>query len=373
MREYSQREGARRRAFARGLRQRSPLVLLAAVALCALAVLGVQQFFFGRGITSVAQSRLLRHDHDDQLHVAYTVNQLKRDPPSGPTAYVFGGSGAMEAIVGDRSLAGQIERWSGEPVTVVGLASHAQSLAQDLVIVDNLPAGEATLLVGLAPMRFNTASADDAGLLASRTLLLRSPRLRELAPGLYGRAASWTGGLPGAFDFISAYVRERVTSGPLPGRRLTYRRHYFGPGSTAFSARLKRATLGSVWEYNRTHYAANHEYNLRMLRELVDLARARGFEIAFFEQPLNTSVAGDWAGVVPKYRAAVGRIATAYHVPYLRVEQRLQLGDEDFVDLYHLLPEARARWQTQMAREVAGLLRARDDSSASARSSRPPE
>ena len=305
----------------------------------------------------MAESRLVRHEHDDQVHVAYQVNRLNEAPPAGHVLYIFGGSGAMEAVTGERSLAARIQRRSGAPVRVVGLANHAQSLAQNLVLVDNLPAGEATVLIGLAPMRFNTAPADDEGLLVSRTLLLRSPRLQELAPALYGREASWTGGLPGACDFVSAYVKERLTSGTLPGRRLPYLRHYFGPEAKAVSWQDKRATLGSVWEYNRAHYAANHEYNIALLRELVVLARERGFGVAFFEQPLNTSVAGDWAGVLPRYRAEVERIAAAYDVPYLRIDRSLRLDDDDFVDLYHLLSPARARWERQMAREVAELLR----------------
>ena len=357
----------RRRAFRRGVRQRSPLVLLAAAALCALALLGVQQFFFGGGFTSIGQDRLVRHEHDDQLHVAYTVYRLRRDPPTGPVMYVFGGSGAMESMVGERSFAAQIRRWSGEDVRVVGLANHAQSLAQNLVIVDNLPAGDATLAIGLAPMRFNTSPAQDVGLLASRTLLLRSPRLRELAPALYGREASWTGGLPGVWDFVSGYVRERVNSGSLPGRRLHYLRHYYGQGTTAVSAERKRSTLSSVYEYNTTHYAANHAYNLSVLRELVELASAKGFRVVFFEQPLNTSIAGDWAGVLPRYRTEVERIAADYAVPYLRVQEALRFEDRDFVDLYHLMPQARVRWQARMAREVAPILTSSAASAAATR------
>lgn len=354
----------RRTAFRRGLRQRSPLVLLAGAALCALAVLGAQQFFFHGGLTRVAEERLVRHEHDDQLHVAYTVSRLKETPPAGPVVYVFGGSGAMEAFVSDRTFASGIRRWSGEVVEVVGLANHAQSLAQNLVIVDNLPEGEATLVVGLAPMRFNTSPADDAGLLASRTLLLRSPRLRELAPELYDREASWTGGLPGVWDFLSGYVRERVSSKALPGRQLRYLHHYYGPGTVPVSAAGKRATLTSVWEYNVTHYAANHDYNLSVLRELVELGRAKGFRVLFFEQPLNTEIAGDWAGVLPSYRRAVARFAAEWGVPFLRVQKGLRLGDEDFVDLYHLLPRSRVRWQARMAHEVARLLRPQSASAA---------
>jgi hypothetical protein len=119
----------------------------------------------------------------------------------------------------------------------------------------------------------------------------------------------------------------------------------------------KRLNLRSVWDFNRTNYAANHEYNLTVLRELLRLAQERGFQPVLYDQPLNTVVAGDWAGVLPKYRAEVRRIAADYGVPYLHVERTLALRDVDFADLYHLMPPARARWQARLAREVAALLR----------------
>jgi hypothetical protein len=358
--DRSAEHATRWRSFRRGFLQRSPIVLLAAAGLCLLAVLGVQQFFFGGGMTGVAEGRLLRITHDDYIHVAYKVNRLRQDPPEGQTVYVFGGSGAMEAVVGGRSFARQIEGHGGTPVTAVNLANHAQSLAQNLVIVDNLPDGEALLLIGLAPMRFNTAADVDAGLLASRPLLLRSARLKELAPELYGTEAPWMGGLPGAFDFISGYVQQRVRTGPPPGVALRYDPHYYGPDATAASPLAKRLTLESVWRDNRTLYAANHEYNLEVLGELVRLARERGFEPVLFDQPLNTFAGGDWAGVLPEYRAAVESFAAELDVPYLHVERSLELRDADFADLYHLMPPARARWQEQMAREVGELLASPD-------------
>ena len=348
---------SRRRSFRRGLRQRNPLVLAGAAMVCLLVVLGVQQFFFGGGLTGVSQGRLLRITHDDYVHVAYRVNQLREHPPKGQAVYIFGGSGAMETVVGERSFAGEIARGAGEPVTVVSLANHAQTLAQNLMIVDNLPRGRAVVLIGLAPMRLNGPPSADVGLLTARPLLLRSARLARLAPALFGERAPFIGGLPGAFDFISAYLRQRIKSGPFPGVPLRYDRHYYGRDATAATPLAKRLNLRSVWDFNRTRYAANHEYNLAVLRELLRLALEKGFQPVLYDQPLNTVVAGDWAGVLPKYRAQVRRIAADYGVPYLHVERKLALRDHDFADLYHLMPPARARWQTRMAREVAALLR----------------
>lgn len=346
----------RRSSFSRGVRQRSPLVLAAAAAVCLLAVLGVQQFFFGGGMTTVSQDRLMRIPHDDYVHVAYVVNQLQQHPPHGQVVYVFGGSGAMESITSDGSMSREVSAAAGEPVTVVNLANHAQTLAQNLVIVDNLPRGKALLLIGLAPMRFNGSPAADAGLLTSRPLLLRSPRLDRLAKRFYGRKAPWDGGLPGAFDFISSYLRQRLSTGPLPGTPLPYDRHYYGRDSVAALPLAKRYNLQSVWNFNRTNYDANHAYNLAMLRQLLLLARDKGFQVALFDQPLNTIVAKDWAGVLPEYQKAAGKIAREFGVPYLHIQDRLSLRDQDFADLYHLMPPARARWQAEMARVLGPLL-----------------
>ena len=129
------------------------------------------------------------------------------------------------------------------------------------------------------------------------------PAPTGVGAGFFGQEASWTGGLPGAANFISGYLQTRIKSGPLPGRRQPYARHYYGRDSAAASPEAKRATLDSVWRYTRTRYAANHTYNLRVLEELIRFARERGFEPVLFEQPLNTEVAGDWAGVLPRYRA----------------------------------------------------------------------
>jgi hypothetical protein len=345
-------------SFRRGMRQRSPLVLVVAALVCLLAVGGVNYFFFGGGLTHVSAARLLRIPHDDYVHVAYRVDQLKQHPPAGQVVYLFGGSGTMESLVSDRALSRQIGAAGGGPVTVVGLANHAQTLAQNLVLVDNLPRGKVLLLIGLAPNRFVGPMLQDEGLLSSRELLLRSPRLARIAPQVFGRKAPWEGGIPGAFDFISSYLRQRIKTGPFPGAPLAYARHYYPQGSKAASPQAKRRTLPQVWAFNRTNYDANHAYNLEMLRQLLRLARDKGFRVALFDQPLNTAVAGDWKGVVPEYRAAAARVAAQFGVPYLHPQATLTLRDRDFADLYHLMPFARPRWQARIAAQVAALLRA---------------
>ena len=322
---------SRRRSFRRGLRQRNPLVLAGAAMVCLLVVLGVQQFFFGGGLTGVSQGRLLRITHDDYVHVAYRVNQLKKHPPTGQAIYIFGGSGAMETVVGERSFAAEIARGAGEPVTVVSLANHAQTLAQNLMIVDNLPRGRAVVLIGLAPMRLNGPPSADVGLLTSRPLLLRSARLARLAPALFGERAPFIGGLPGAFDFISAYLRQRIKSGPFPGVALRYDRHYYGRDATAATPLAKRLTLRSVWRFNRINYAANHEYNFTVLRRLLALAQGEGLPASALRPAAEhhrRRRLGGCAAQIPRaggaYRGAVRRALPTRAARSVAARQRLR-------------------------------------------------
>lgn len=347
------------RGFRQGLHNRSPLVLAAGVVL-AVAALLVFRYAFERGaITAVPKERLLRIVNDDYVHVSYRATQLKRRPPARPTVYLFGGSGAMEALVSEASLAGALRRAGGGRVGVVSLAAHGQSLAQTLVLVDNLPPGPGVVAVGLTPMRFTQSAAADAGLLSGRPILLSSPRLERLAPALYGETASVGGLLPGVFDYVGAYLRVRGIDGPLWGIGIPYEPHYYPEGAKGARPEAKRRHVPEVLARDRRLYRENGDYNFVVLAEIVKLAKERGYTVVFWDQPLNTDAAdAGWGGVVPAYQARAAELAAARGVTYLHVERGLRLRDADFADLYHLLHHGRVKWQARMAHKLARVTRA---------------
>ncbi len=346
------------RAFSRGFRQRSPLVL-AAAALCTLVVIvALQGVLFGGGLTRVDEGRLLRINHDDYVHVSVKVQELKKDPPQTRTVYLFGGSGTMECFVSEASLAAAIGRDAGQPVQVVSLAAHQESMAMTLALVDNLPPGPATLVIGLAPIRVTGKPDRDAELLSGHTLLVRSKRLDQIAPRYFGEKAPSTGALPGIFDYVGSYLRERAAGGPVWGARIAYEPHYYPWGAVGHTQLGKRRNVLYVLAKDVTLYRQYGDYNFAMLREILRLARDRGYDVAFYDQPLNASAAGpDWAGVVPAYRKRAAALAKQWDVPYLHIERKVPLRDQDFADLFHLLAPARLRWQLEMAREIAATLR----------------
>jgi len=344
-------------AFGRGFRQRSPLVLVAAALFTLLGLFVFQGILFDGGLTAVDEGRLLRISHDDYVHVSVRVQELKAHPPTTRTVYLFGGSGTMECIVSEASLAAQIGRDVRQPVQVVSLAAHQESMAMSLALIDNLPPGPATLAIGLAPIRVTGAPARDASLLSGHTLLVRSKRLAEIGPKYFGKGAPDTGAIPGIFDYIGSYLRERAASGAPWGTKIAYQSHYYPWGATGHLPLGKRRNVLTVLDKDVKLYRKYADYNFGMLEEILKLARERGYGVVLYDQPLNASAAGpDWNGVVPAYHARARALAARYDVPYVHIERHVALRDDDFADLFHLLAPARLKWQPEMARELASTL-----------------
>ena len=345
-------------AFRRGFRQRNPLVLVAAAALTALFLFLLQVAVTSGAFTAISQSRYDRIHNDDYVHITYKLGQLKRHPPKGATIYLFGGSEAMESIVSQTSLARAVAKAGGGQTAVISLAGHQQTLAQTLAIIDNLPRGNAVLLVGLAPSRFTTSPAQDVGLLSGKPFIAPSPRLAQLAPQLYGKSAPLDGILPGIFDYMISYASQRASLSRPWGARVSYAHHYYPAGAHAASTAAKRSTIAQVLAADQGNYAANSGYNFTVLRQIVLLGQERGFTVAFYDEPLNVAIGGaGWGGVATAYRARAELLAQRYGVAYLQPQAASNVTNGDFADLYHLLQRGRFKWQPVLARQLAAVLR----------------
>ena len=67
--------------FARGFRQRNPLVLVAAAVLGVLILLLIQSAAMHGDFTVVPEAHYIRIPNDDFVHVSYTLAQLRKNPP----------------------------------------------------------------------------------------------------------------------------------------------------------------------------------------------------------------------------------------------------------------------------------------------------
>ena len=256
----------------------------------------------------------------------------------------------------EASLAGAVGSAAGRPVEVVNLATHNQSLAQTLALVDNLPRGNGLLAVGLSPNRFTTTPREDLGLLAGRTLALTSPALEGFLRPYATRREPLPGVLPGILDFATSYVRQRASLSDPWFAPLSYSHHYI---SDSYRPAMSARYAGSRQELARELplYAANAAYNEAALRAIVKLGREKGYAVALFEQPLAPEASGPgWDAYLARYEAAVRALAASLDVPYVTVAPSARLNADDFGDLFHLNGSGRSKWTGPFSARLAPLV-----------------
>ena len=258
----------------------------------------------------------------------------RSDPPKTRTVYLFGGSGTMECFVSEASLAAAIGRDARQPIQVVSLAAHQESMAHDAGARRQPAAGPCH-----AGHRAGAHPRDRQALSATRpcssghTLLVRSKRLdadraEVLRPqGRPTRAPSPASSTTSARTCANGR-RARRRGAP----RSPTRSHYYPWGATGHLPLGKRRNVLYVLAKDVTLYRKYADYNFAMLEEILKLARERGYDVVLYDQPLNASAAGpDWNGVVPAYhsarpgaRAAVRRALRAHRAPRRAPGRRLR-------------------------------------------------
>jgi len=347
--------------FAAGFRNRSPLVLAAAVLLTVPVFLLLQAFFASGAWSDIPLHYWLRHPHDDPGVVSWSVGRLKQNPPSARAVYLVGGSSAREGIVSGASLAHDVRRLGGPTIVAANMASSLQTFSQSLAIADNVPADDAWIVIGVNPGRF--ASDKDVSLeqAVGKGMLLKSDYLNRYVAATYDRYRFDPTILPGIFTYLSDLARVYVrglNSGKWSAGR--YERHRVDDKPPRSVERKQRF----VKAWYRVRYPAfeqNLAMNVDMLDRLVARSRERGLHAVLVELPINIDIVGDqFDRPEAQYRPQVRRLARKYGVPYLDFNDELAIPDAYFYDLQHLTKTGRPIWQKRLAQELVDLMRKAD-------------
>ena len=343
--------------FKAGLRNRNPLVLLAAALLLALVLMGAESYFSTGAWTGVPMKYWMRKASDDYTFVSWTVAANRRHPPKTPAVYLLGGSTAREAITGGDSLAAEIERLGGPKTAGWDLGSTNQNFAQSLAIADNVPNSPAWILIGLNAGRFTPDRGASMKQVGGRELLLKSPFLQKYVARQYGRYRYTRTILPGIFSYIVSYLDAHGAE-PLKGSVPTreYGQHRYNLKHIHTVAQKEK--MVAIWNKQRYSAFKRHlAFNLAMLEQLLIRCEERGLHPVLVELPNNRDLIGkrfDYA--VAQYQRPAKALAAKYDVPYVDFNQELGLKNADFHDLSHLVEPGRVIWQHRLAQEMVQLM-----------------
>ncbi len=347
-------------SFRRGFRNRSPLVLIVAAVLIVPTLLGIEQFFASGAWTVVPMKYWMRKASDDYTYLSWTVGAEKRHPPKLPAVYLLGGSTAREAITSGETLARQVKEDGGPSIVAYDFGSMNQNFAQSLDIVDNIPAKDAMVLVGVNLGRFTSDRGSSFIQARGRELLLKSPYLQRYVADKYGKEKYTRTILPGIFSYLASFLQQRgwAVGDLFTGRE--YGQHRYNRKSDHTVKQKER--MVKLWNQKRYPvFKHNLQFNLDMLEQLVVRAQQRGVRVVLLELPHNRALVGDrFDRAISEYREPVKALAEKYDVPYVDFNPELPLKNDDFHDLSHLNESGRVIWQAALARELVRLLDAED-------------
>jgi hypothetical protein len=346
-------------AFRRGFHNRSPLVLVAAAVLLVPALLGFQWLFTSGVWTVVPLDAALRSPEDSFTYISWMVGRARQDRPGSPGLYLLGGSSARESIVSGDALAAEIADLGGPRVAAYDLGSINQNFAQSLAVVDSAPDTPAWLLVGVNLGRFTATEEQNAVQAEGRELLLQSGAVQDFVSSEWGLQKYSFTILPGVWAYITDWARLHggaLLEGDVPST--PYELHRYSARTRRSDGQKRR--LVEKWNTSRKPvFERNLDANLQMLDALLAQARERGVRVVLLELPLNEEIVGDsFDESQRQYQEPVTALAREYAVPYVDLNQTVDIPSRDFQDLSHLIAPGRVIWQHALAKELAPLLSA---------------
>lgn len=349
-----------RRAFARGLSNRSLLAPAAGLAAAVLALAGLQWFVTSGAFTIVPQAHVLRLSTDDWGRVSYQVGLLKRDPPRHTPVYLLGGSNVRESVPSQGSLATALEQRAGIPVAAYDLGSNDQTLGETLAIIDNLPRTGGLVVIGVNQTRLSYSPEQVKREVAGRQIVVLSPALARFMARHGDRLRYPQTIVGGILSYLASYVQTH--SADLFRLRLpTTRFELHRVGQAQVFTVHQKQSMATVYlrrdGHTRGAFDRYFSFNAALLDATVRLARQRGFTVALLEPPENRDIVGSrFDRLKAIYQPFCRTLAARDGAHYVDFVDRVGLHNSDFRDLTHLVPSGRGKWQEGLVAALAPLL-----------------
>ncbi len=255
---------------------------------------------------ALASRRGFRGRAGDWDHVRQVVNWLRYRRPPRHVVYLLGGSASRESVRDEVGWSKGLSTRLGRRAAAWVVSSSCQTFVEDARVVAMLPKGRGVALITVGMSRFNM----------------------DHSPSSMSRTA----------------VRTR-----LPG--VWWQHHYDARRPLSLATKRQLVTR---WRTNHLEsFTERYPHRLAELETLIQTCLDRGIRPVLLEMPLNAAAVGDdLEDVLGTYRQGCSDLATKYDITYLDFLRVLGLPSNNFYDLWHLLPEGRARWQNRLSREL---------------------
>ena len=250
-------------------------------------------------------------DTQDYLRALQAVADLRAYPPEVPLVCLLGGSSPRSSTVSDLALTRQIRNDVGYKLVAFNLGSRNRLLTTDRRLVGLLPDVHPLVYIGIY-----------MGGSAAGTSTRRSTSRLRLGAEPPVAVAGATTPCP-----TRASGRWSPSGCSSAGRRSS--------GTTGTSSACSTARSSS----------ASREASIPVI---IDLPRNMAIMGHQLDRPLDI------------YHAGCRAIAKRNGIPYVQLQNQVAVGNGDFRDIWHLLPDSRIKWQTQLSAMTALLMKRYD-------------
>ncbi len=246
----------------------------------------------------------------DYRHALQVVADLSAFPPKVPLVVLLGGSSQRSSTVSDLSLTRQIRAKVGYRMVAFNLGSKERLLTTDKRLVGLLQDVHPIVYVGVNMGRFCRGHSNPAVVLPDPTGNSPTPQARSIA-----------------------------RTNPLSDTR-------------------KRQMVDEWMQERWPTFLRNYRYELGVLESAVKLSLKEGQHPVIIDLPRNTAMMSHKLDRPLRiYHRGCRAIAKRNGIPYVQFQGKVNVGNKDFRDLWHLLPTSRIKWQRQLSATTASLMK----------------
>lgn len=302
--------------------------------------------------------------NDSWAHNGFEIQKLLSGDPEVSQQFVFlGGSQALEAITTDAEMEGRLNEQGLDSAGFTSLVSSYKTFADEAKIVNAFSDAENfTFLLPIEAWRFKNEPSiqleytDTSDRFVPKYYFLPIPKEIEgdLGEGLdavpFLRRVSLT---VNAVPRVGELVKKRVLIYPQYRRWYTYKhdRHMVSKNASPWGEEdIVRFNERIV---DNTSYSRNVDFNVQLVRDVIELAHKHGHRIILVDVPVNERTRGALETYGQGYSTMIRDLVAETGAGYIDLSKGGDWKNEHFRDHHHMLDSGREIFTLELAEALA--------------------